>query len=91
VYREAQRGLDRLLLREHGPEGEHDLRDLPREVAGQLHPAALGEEIDDGQVEAQAAQGGVGLGASSSDVDDVAAAPQQRGQGVARLDVPVDE
>jgi hypothetical protein len=91
VHREAESGLDDLFVSEDRPEREHDLRDLPRQDAGQLHSPALREEIDDGQIEAQAPHGGMGLGRAASHVDHVPPTPEEGGQGVARLDVAVDE
>jgi hypothetical protein len=91
VNREAQRRLDEILVLEHGAQTEDHSWNVASEVASQLGPAAVNEQIDDRQVEAQAPESVERLRPITHDVDDVAVAPQHGGQGLTRLDVAVHE
>jgi hypothetical protein len=87
----AEGRLDQLRLRERGPHREHDPRDLTRQLTRQLDPAAVQEQIHDRQLATESLEQLQGLGAVPDDVDDIAAPPQDGGEGPARLDVWIHE
>ena len=91
MNREAQRRLDEILVPEHGAQAEHHARNVAGEVAGQLGPASVDEQVDDRQVEAQAPESLQRLRPIADDVDDVAVASQHGGQSLAGLSVAIHE
>jgi hypothetical protein len=76
---EAEGGLDQLVVRKCRAEGEDDPRDLARQLARQLDAPAIQEEVDDRQLEAESAQQAQGLSATSDDMDEIPATPQDGG------------
>jgi hypothetical protein len=91
VDREAERRFEQVLVAQGGAQREHHPRHVTREVAGQLGAPAIDEQVDDSDVEPQAPQGLERLGPVSHDVDDVAAAPENRRESLTRLDIPIDQ
>jgi hypothetical protein len=91
VYGEAQGCFQHLFLLHAHAEGEQQARDVARQVARELHPSAVDEQVDDGEIEVLPARGGHGLGSGGGELHAVALAAQEHGQGTATRGVTIDE
>jgi len=90
MHREAQRGLQQLVLGHARAQAQHHLRHMAGDLARQLQPAAVDEEVDDREREAPAPEHLQGLRAVAHDVHDVSAAPQHGCDGLSAVEVTVN-
>jgi hypothetical protein len=64
---------------------------MVRQRAGQLEPAALHEEVDDGEVEPHPAGSGQGLSSGAAYLHPISLALQEAGQVAAPARIAVDQ
>jgi hypothetical protein len=91
VHRKPEGRFQHLVLLHPHPEAQHDARNEARQLAGQLDPAAVDEQIDDRPIERLPANGGQGLRARPRDDDAPALALEQPRYGPTAARVAVDE
>jgi hypothetical protein len=91
VHGEAQDGLQDLVLRQPHSQAQDDARHGPGQLARQLHPTAVDEQVDDRAIELLPPRGGHGLGAGTTDVNAAPLASEDSCDGSPAARVAVDE
>jgi len=87
----TQRRLEHLFLLHAHPEGEEQPWDVPRQLARELHPASLHEQVHDREVEDLTAGGRHRLRPAAHHVDAVPLPSQDDGEGPSACEIPIHE